>query len=72
MTIIVTLFLSTENLNVRLGPQFEVRSKPPLVWHVQSSLELFVYQAQKVHLFRPSSSFLAEAQPRLETRRGHC
>jgi hypothetical protein len=28
---------------------------------------LFVYQAQKVHHFRPSLSFLAEAQPRLET-----
>jgi hypothetical protein len=25
-----------------------------------------VYQSQKVHLFRPSLSFLAEAQPRLE------
>jgi hypothetical protein len=25
-----------------------------------------VYQGQKVHLFRPSLSFLAEAQPRLE------
>jgi hypothetical protein len=29
-----------------------------------------VYQDQKVHLFRPSLSFLAEAQPRLENRRG--
>jgi hypothetical protein len=29
-----------------------------------------VYQGQKVHLFRPSLSFLAEAQPRLENRRG--
>jgi hypothetical protein len=28
-----------------------------------------VYQGQKVHLFRPSLSFLAEAQPRLENRR---
>jgi hypothetical protein len=26
-----------------------------------------VYQGQKVHLFRPSLSFLAEAQPRLKT-----
>jgi hypothetical protein len=31
---------------------------------------LFMYQCQKVHLFRPSLSFLAEAQPRLENRRG--
>jgi hypothetical protein len=29
-----------------------------------------MYQCQKVHLFRPSLSFLAEAQPRLENRRG--
>jgi hypothetical protein len=29
-----------------------------------------VYQGQKVHLFRPSLSFLAEAQPRLQNRRG--
>jgi hypothetical protein len=29
-----------------------------------------VYQGQKVHLFRPSLSFLAEAQQRLENRRG--
>jgi hypothetical protein len=29
-----------------------------------------VYQGQKVHLFRPSLGFLAEAQPRLENRRG--
>jgi hypothetical protein len=29
-----------------------------------------VYQDQKVHLFRPSLSFLAEAQPRLQNRRG--
>jgi hypothetical protein len=29
-----------------------------------------VYQSQKVHLFRPNLSFLAEAQPRLENRRG--
>jgi hypothetical protein len=27
-------------------------------------------KAQKVHLFRPRLSFLAEAQPRLENRRG--
>jgi hypothetical protein len=27
-----------------------------------------VYQGQKVHLFCPSLSFLAEAQPRLENR----
>jgi hypothetical protein len=26
----------------------------------------FVYQAQKVHLFRPSLGFLAEAQPRTD------
>jgi hypothetical protein len=31
---------------------------------------VFVYQGQKVHLFRPGLSFLAEAQPRLENRRG--
>jgi hypothetical protein len=31
--------------------------------------KLFVYQGQKVHLFRPSPSLLAEAQPRLENRR---
>jgi hypothetical protein len=29
---------------------------------------LFVYQCQKVHLFRSSLSFLTEAQPRLERR----
>jgi hypothetical protein len=29
-----------------------------------------VYQGQKGHLFRPSLSFLAKAQPRLENRRG--
>jgi hypothetical protein len=29
-----------------------------------------VHQAQKVHLFRLSLSFLAEAQPRLENSRG--
>jgi hypothetical protein len=29
-----------------------------------------MYQGQKVHLFRPCLSFLAEAQPRLENRRG--
>jgi hypothetical protein len=29
-----------------------------------------VYQDQKVHLFRASLGFLAEAQPRLENRRG--
>jgi hypothetical protein len=29
-----------------------------------------VYQGQKVHLFRPSLSFLTEAQPRLQNRRG--
>jgi hypothetical protein len=29
-----------------------------------------VYQGQKVHLFRPRLSFLAEAQPRLDNRRG--
>jgi hypothetical protein len=29
-----------------------------------------VYQDQKVYLFRSSLSFLAEAQPRLENRRG--
>jgi hypothetical protein len=28
---------------------------------------LFMYLGQKVHLFRPSVSFLAEAQPRFET-----
>jgi hypothetical protein len=28
-----------------------------------------VYQGQKVHLFRPSLGFLAEARPRLENRR---
>jgi hypothetical protein len=28
-----------------------------------------VYQGQKVHLFRASLSFLAEAQPRLKNRR---
>jgi hypothetical protein len=27
---------------------------------------LFVYHGQRVHVFRPSLSFLAEAQPRLE------
>jgi hypothetical protein len=27
-------------------------------------------KAQKVHLFRPSLGFLAEAQPRLDNRRG--
>jgi hypothetical protein len=31
--------------------------------------KLFVYQGQKVHLFRPSPSLLAEAQPRLENSR---
>jgi hypothetical protein len=31
------------------------------------SRQLFVYQDQEVHLFGPSLSFLAEAQPRLET-----
>jgi hypothetical protein len=30
-----------------------------------------VYQGQKVHLFRSSPSFLAEAQPRLTNRRPH-
>jgi hypothetical protein len=29
-----------------------------------------VCQGQKAHLFRPSLSFLVEAQPRLENRRG--
>jgi hypothetical protein len=29
-----------------------------------------VYQGQKVHLFCPSVGFLAEAQPRLQNRRG--
>jgi hypothetical protein len=29
-----------------------------------------VYQGQKVHLFHPSLSFLAEAQPRFENRPG--
>jgi hypothetical protein len=29
-----------------------------------------MYQGQKLHLFSPSLSFLAEAQPRLETRQG--
>jgi hypothetical protein len=29
-----------------------------------------MYQDQKVQLFRPSLSFLAEALPRLENRRG--
>jgi hypothetical protein len=29
-----------------------------------------VCQGQKVHLFRPSLSLLAEAQPRLKTRQG--
>jgi hypothetical protein len=29
-----------------------------------------MYQCQKVHLFRPSLSFLAEAQPRLKNRLG--
>jgi hypothetical protein len=32
--------------------------------------KIFVYYGIKVHLFRPSLSFLAEAQPRLENRRG--
>jgi hypothetical protein len=31
---------------------------------------IFKYQGQTVHLFRPSLSFLAEAQARLENRRG--
>jgi hypothetical protein len=29
-----------------------------------------MYQGQKVHLFRPCLSFLAEAQPRVENGRG--
>jgi hypothetical protein len=29
-----------------------------------------MYQGQKVHIFRPSLEFLAEAQPRFENRRG--
>jgi hypothetical protein len=36
----------------------------------KTSQQIFMYQCQKVHLFRPSLSFLAEAQPRLENRRG--
>jgi hypothetical protein len=31
------------------------------------SYVVFVYQSQRVLLFRPSLSFLTEAQPRLET-----
>jgi hypothetical protein len=37
---------------------------------VASSKELFVHQGQKVHLFCPNLNYVAEAQPRLENRRG--
>jgi hypothetical protein len=37
---------------------------------VASSKELFVHQGQKVHLFCSNLNYVAEAQPRLDNRRG--